>query len=59
MNLIYILLFIGVGLFVIIKLTENTDKERSMAVASKYGRWIWPLVMISLVVQLIYMMVRG
>lgn len=58
MNLLSILAFIAVGLFVIIKLTEKSDPEKSMETANKFGRWIWPLVMISLVIQLIYMMVR-
>lgn len=58
MNLLYILAFVAIGLFVIVKLTEKTDKDKSMAMASKAGRWIWPLVMLSLVLQLIYLMVK-
>lgn len=58
MNLLYILAFVAIALFVIVKLTEKTDKEKSMAMAAKAGRWIWPLVMLSLVLQLIYMMIK-
>ncbi len=53
MNIFAILAFIVVGLFIIIKLTEGTSKETSDAMQQRYGRWILPLVAVSLVLALL------
>ncbi|MCM2681393.1 hypothetical protein [Echinimonas agarilytica] len=58
MNLLMIIALLMVGLFVVIKLTERTSKERSMEQMQSMSRWLIPLVAISLVAQLIYMMVK-
>ncbi|GGA62932.1 hypothetical protein GCM10011369_00260 [Neiella marina] len=58
MALLTILALLAVGLFIVIKLTERTSKEKSMEQARSMSKWIMPLVFISLIIQLIYMMMK-
>ncbi|MCW8107967.1 hypothetical protein OPS25_05595 [Alteromonas ponticola] len=57
-----VLVIIGVlflALFLIIPLIERSKMRISNEESAKIARWIWPLIMIALIVQLIMMMVRG
>ena len=57
-----VLILLGVlflALFIIEPLIERSKMRVSPETASKISRWIWPLVMISLVIQLIRMMMQG
>ncbi len=57
-----VLVIIGIlflALFVIIPLIERSKMRISSEESAKIARWIWPLIMIALIIQLIMMMVRG
>ena len=57
-----VLILLGVlflALFIIVPLIERSKMRVSPETASKISRGIWPLVMISLVIQLIRMMMQG
>jgi len=56
-----VLIILGVlflALIIVVPLIERSNMRISSETASKVARWIWPLIMISLVIQLIFMMVR-
>ena len=56
-----VLILLGVlfaALFIIVPLIERSNMRVSPETAGKISRWIWPLVMISLVIQLIRMMMQ-
>lgn len=55
MNVFVILGLLFVALIVIVPLIEKYGKRHSPEEISKISRWIWPLVMIILVAQLIKM----
>lgn len=59
MEVLIILGILFLALFIIIPLIERSNMRVSSETASKISRWIWPLIMISLVIQLIMMMIRG
>ncbi len=57
-----VLILLGVlfaALFIIVPLIERSKMRVSPETAGKISRWIWPLVMISLIIQLIRMMMQG
>lgn len=57
-----VLILLGVlflALIVIVPLIERSKMRISAQAAGKLSRWIWPLVMIALVLQLIRMMMQG
>ena len=56
-----VLITLGVlflALIIVVPLIERSNMRISSETASKVARWIWPLIMLSLVIQLIFMMVR-
>lgn len=59
MEILVILGILFLALFIVVPLIERSNMRVSGETASKLARWIWPLIMISLIIQLIMMMVRG
>jgi len=58
MNIFVILISLVIALVIIIPLLEKYQSKMGLEGATKYTKYIWPLVMISLVVQLIYVLVN-
>ncbi|WP_197019864.1 MULTISPECIES: hypothetical protein [unclassified Pseudoalteromonas] len=58
MNIFVILISLVIALVIIIPLLERYQSKMGLEGATKYSKYIWPLVMISLVVQLIYVLVN-
>ncbi|MBB1294813.1 hypothetical protein H5154_00250 [Pseudoalteromonas sp. SR44-5] len=58
MNIFVILISLFVALIILVPLLEKYQSKMGLDGATKYAKYIWPLVMISLVVQLIYVLVR-
>ncbi len=58
MEVLIILGVLFLALIIVVPLIERSNMRISSETASKVARWIWPLIMISLVIQLIFMMVR-
>jgi hypothetical protein len=58
MNIFVILISLVIALVIIIPLLEKYQSKMGLDSATKYSKYIWPLVMISLVVQLIYVLVN-
>jgi len=58
MNIFVILISLVIALLIIIPLLEKYQSKMGLDSATKYSKYIWPLVMISLVVQLIYVLVN-
>jgi len=58
MNIFVILISLVIALLIIIPLLEKYQSKMGLESATKYSKYIWPLVMISLVVQLIYVLVN-
>ncbi|MBT2152426.1 hypothetical protein LOC50_10855 [Pseudoalteromonas sp. SCSIO 43095] len=58
MNIFVILISLVIALVIIIPLLEKYQSRMGLEGATKYSKYIWPLVMISLVVQLIYVLVN-
>ena len=58
MNIFVILISLVIALVIIIPLLEKYKSKMGLEGATKYSKYIWPLVMISLVVQLIYVLVN-
>lgn len=56
MNIFVILICLVVALVVLVPLLEKYQSKMGFESATKYSKYIWPLVMISLVVQLIYVL---
>ncbi|MCW8090700.1 hypothetical protein [Alteromonas sp. ASW11-130] len=59
MEVIVIIGILFLALFLVIPLIERSKMRISSEESAKIARWIWPLVMIALIVQLIMMMVGG
>lgn len=53
MTIIYILGALFVALLIVVPLLERSKTQFSQEQVAKLSRWIWPLVMILLIVQLI------
>ncbi|MCF7498439.1 MULTISPECIES: hypothetical protein [unclassified Pseudoalteromonas] len=58
MNVFVILLCLFIALAILIPLLEKYHSKMGLDGATKYAKYIWPLVMISMVIQLIYLLVR-
>lgn len=58
MEVLIILGVLLVALLIIVPLIERSNMRISSETAGKISRWIWPLIMVSLVIQLIMMMAR-
>ena len=58
MNIFVILISLVIALVIIIPLLEKYQSKMGLEGATKYSKYIWPLVMLSLVVQLIYVLVN-
>ena len=58
MNVFIILLCLFVALVILIPLLEKYQSKMGLDGATKYAKYIWPLVMISLIIQLIYVLIR-
>ncbi|MDF2177040.1 hypothetical protein P2G88_02085 [Aliiglaciecola sp. CAU 1673] len=58
MTVIYILAILFIALIIIIPLLERSKLRMSDEQVGRYSRWIWPLVMILLIAQLIRMIVE-
>ncbi|WP_198527838.1 hypothetical protein [Pseudoalteromonas undina] len=58
MNIFVILISLVIALVIIIPLLEKYQSKMGLESATKYSKYIWPLVIISLVVQLIYVLVN-
>ncbi|MBH0040109.1 MULTISPECIES: hypothetical protein [unclassified Pseudoalteromonas] len=56
MNIFVILIGLFIALAVLIPLLEKYQSKMGLDGATKYSKYIWPLVMVSLVVQLIYVL---
>ncbi|MBQ4833896.1 hypothetical protein J8L70_11645 [Pseudoalteromonas sp. MMG010] len=54
MNIVLILISLVVALVIIIPLLEKYQSKVGLQGATKYSKYIWPLVMLSLVIQLLY-----
>ncbi|AZZ99202.1 hypothetical protein [Pseudoalteromonas sp. R3] len=59
MNVLIILGSLIVALLVLIPLLEKYQSRIGLDKMQKYGKYILPLVMISIVIRLIYSMVQG
>lgn len=59
MEVLILLAVLFAALFIVIPLIERSKLRVSEEDSRKFTKWIWPLLMILLVVQLIMMMVRG
>ena len=59
MEVLILLAVLFAALFVIVPLIERSKLRINSQDAAKWAKWVWPLVMIALVIQLIMMMVRG
>ncbi|RDV24567.1 hypothetical protein DXV75_12760 [Alteromonas aestuariivivens] len=59
MEVLILLAVLFGALFVIVPLIERSKLRISNQDAAKWARWIWPLVMIALIIQLIMMIMRG
>ena len=58
MEVLIILGVLLVALLIIVPLIERSKMRISGETAGKLSRWIWPLIMVSLVIQLIMMIAR-
>ncbi|WP_170145460.1 hypothetical protein [Salinimonas sediminis] len=58
MEVLIILGVLLVALLIIVPLIERSKMRISSETAGKLSRWIWPLIMVSLVIQLIMMIAR-
>lgn len=58
MTVIYILAALFITLFLVIPLIERSKTRISEQDMAKIGRWVWPLVMLLLVLQLLLMVFR-
>ncbi|MCQ8890679.1 MAG: hypothetical protein ACI6PR_16365 [Pseudoalteromonas sp.] len=58
MNIFVILICLFVALAVLIPLLEKYQSKMGLEGAIKYSKYIWPLVMVSIVVQLIYVLMN-
>jgi len=58
MNIFVILISLVIALVIFIPLLEKYQSKMGLESATKYSKYIWPLVMISLVVQLIYVLIN-
>ena len=58
MNVIIILVCLFVALALLIPLLEKYQSKMGLEGAAKYSKYIWPLVMGSLVIQLIYVLMN-
>ncbi|WP_218353959.1 hypothetical protein [Alteromonas lipotrueiana] len=58
MEVLIILGVLFLTLLVVVPLIERSNMRVSSETAGKIARWIWPLIMISLVIQLIVMIAR-
>ncbi|MEI8652017.1 hypothetical protein P4S57_04290 [Pseudoalteromonas sp. Hal273] len=56
MNIFVILISLFVALAILIPLLEKYQSKIGLNSATKYSKYIWPLVMVSLVIQLIYVL---
>lgn len=57
MTILYIIGILFLALVIVVPLLEKSNWRMSNKDMSKLSRWIWPLLMILLVAQLIKMMV--
>jgi hypothetical protein len=55
-NVFVILLCLFVALVILVPLLEKYSARTGLDKATKYAKYVWPLVMISLVIQLIYVL---
>ena len=53
MTVLYILAILFLALFIVIPLIEKSNLRMSEETTAKFSRWIWPLVMILIIVQLL------
>jgi hypothetical protein len=58
MNVFVVLISLFVALAVLIPLLEKYQEKMGLEGATKYSKYIWPLVMVSLVVQLVYVLMN-
>ncbi|MEM5513235.1 hypothetical protein WNY79_10085 [Pseudoalteromonas sp. AS84] len=58
MNIFVILIGLFVALAILIPLLEKYQSKIGLDGATKYRKYIWPLVMVSLVIQLIYVLMN-
>ena len=58
MNVFVILLCLFIALAILIPLLEKYHSKMGLDGGTKYAKYIWPLVMISMVIQLIYLLLR-
>ncbi|MGO3422435.1 MAG: hypothetical protein ACTIMZ_08265 [Pseudoalteromonas distincta] len=56
MDIFVILIGLFVALAILIPLLEKYQSKIGLNSATKYSKYIWPLVMVSLVIQLIYVL---
>lgn len=56
MNVLIILVSLFLVLILLIPLLEKYQNKLKLDGAIKYSKYIWPLVMISLIIQLIYVL---
>lgn len=59
MTVFYILALLFLALVIIIPLLERSKVRMSEQQMGKLSRWVWPLVMILLVTQLLYLVFAG
>lgn len=58
MNIFVILISLFIALIILVPLLEKYQSKLGLDSATKYAKYIWPLVMISLIVQLIYILLN-
>lgn len=59
MNALLLVLGIFAVLALLVPLLERSKTRMSPETTAKVARWLWPLIMISLIIQLIMMITRG
>ena len=58
MEVLILLAVLFAALFIVIPLIERSKMRVSEEDSRKFAKWVWPLIMILLVVQLVMMMLR-
>lgn len=59
MEVLILLGILFLALIIVVPLIERSKMRVSNETSNKISRWIWPLVMIMLIVQLIMMVMRN
>ena len=59
MNVLIIIASLFISLLILIPLLERYQAHLGLNKMQKYSKYIWPLVMMTLIIKLIYMLMHG